>query len=473
MGRAAAGLPSSGPLALSFTPIVEKQRNALIGKQAGHSVINPPPVSEARTFLRARIIGLAARARRLARIDYNSVGIRPQDLPYAPSPAHFQAANDRLASIDKEVARRLEPVEREWTHAGLQRVLIDIALVEREVDRARRAFGMLFEVFGQRGTSFAPVLAAHDVIANDCYDAVRQGAPRLLARNALAPITYMEHGYSPATKRRGAVLARLLGETNPFPMIRIPWDRDNPWQTVFLHECAHNLQADMRIWHENRSAVAKRVLFASGDPMMSAIYGRWHKEIFADLAALLLGGPMAAWGMALFLAHPAPRALTYRHGGAHPTGFLRGLILVEMLRRMGFGAQADRLQRVWQRLYDVRRFHRLPRRLLSSAGALLPQVVDEIAFQTRRNLAHRALVDIIRFRREDEEAIQAGTRRLIEGGMPDATLPPRHLVSAASYALASGRIRPMALSRRVVTRLTSEHPPAPSTLSAAQAALAA
>ena len=156
----------------------------------------------------------------------------------------------------------------EWRHAPYQRVLIDIALVEREIDRARRAFGMFYEVFSQRGASFAPELAAHDVIAEDCYDAVRQQAPRLLDGNALAPISYMEHGYSPATKRRGVVLARLLGETNPFPMIRVPWDRDNPWDPVFLHELAHNLQADMRIWQENRIAVARRVLIATSDPAL-------------------------------------------------------------------------------------------------------------------------------------------------------------------------------------------------------------
>src|SRR6516162_5939578 len=165
---------------------------------------------EAKEFLRVRIVGLAARARRLARIDYDSVGIRPQDLPYAPSPEHFRAANERLAAIDAEVARRLGTLRQNWARAELQQMLIDIALVEREVDRARRSFGMFFEVFGQRGSSFAPVLAAHDVVANDCYDAVREGAPRLLDRKALAPVTYLEHGYSPATMRRGAVLARLL-----------------------------------------------------------------------------------------------------------------------------------------------------------------------------------------------------------------------------------------------------------------------
>ena len=435
--------------------------------------MKPHAFTEARTFLRARIIGLRARARRLARIDYNSIGIRPQDLPYAPSPAHFHAANHRLATIDKQVAKRLATVEDEWRRAPHQRVLIDIALVEREVDRARRAFGMFYEVFSQRGASFAPELAAHDVIAEDCYEAVRQQAPRLLDGNALPPISYMEHGYSPATKRRGVVLTRLLGETNPFPMIRVPWDRDNPWEPVFLHEVAHNLQADMRIWQENQIALAKRVLIVSRDRALVGIYGRWHKEIFADMAALLLGGPAAAWGMAQFLAHPAPRVLTYRHRGAHPTGYLRVLMLAEMLRRMGFERQAAQMDRVWRRLYDTRRLQRMPPRLLSSARELLPHVVDEIAFQTRRNLAHRALADVIRFRREDEDAIQAAARQLTEGRAPEVTLAPRHVVSAASYALASGRIPPLSLSRRVVAHLVSEHPPTPPTIGAAQAALAA
>jgi hypothetical protein len=437
----------------------------------GAKAIIEVPMLEVRAFLRERIIGLKARSRRLARIDYDSVGIRPQDLPFAPSPDHFKAANDRLTSIDQEIASRMRTVQQEWTHSRPQRVLIDIALVEREIDRARRAFGMFFEVFSQRGSTYAPALAAHDVIAADCYATVRHGAPRLLGRKALAPVTYMEHGYSPATMRRGVVLTRLLGESNPFPVIRIPWDRDNPWEPVFIHEIAHNLQADMGIWYENKIAVTKRVMAASGDPRLAIIYGRWHKEMFADLAALLLSGPAVAWGMALFLAHPAPRALTYR-AGAHPTGFLRVLLLVEMLRRMGFGADAARLDRVWRTLYNPRKFHRLPERLLRSADRLMPHIVDEIAYQTRRNLAHRALADVIHFRREDQEAIMAGKQRLVEGRLPDRSLPPRFLVSAASYALQSGRLQPRSLSAQVVGRLTEDHPSAPVTISAAQAALA-
>src|ERR1700722_11803761 len=75
-------------------------------RRAGQSAM------EARAFLRTRVITLAARARRLSRIDYATTGIRPQDLPYAPSPEHFQAANARLASIDRQIAGRLEIVQR-------------------------------------------------------------------------------------------------------------------------------------------------------------------------------------------------------------------------------------------------------------------------------------------------------------------------------------------------------------------------
>lgn len=407
-----------------------------------------------RTFLRHRILALAARARRLARIGPREVGLRPEDVPYAPSLAHFEAANRRLAAIDREVRRRLVGLRRTWERTPPADVLVDVALVEREVDRARRAFGLFFEIFTQRGSAFAPTLAAHDVIAADCYQAVRAAAPRLFSGPLLKPICYMEHGYSPATLRRGVQLSRLLGEANPFPLVRIPWDRDNPWQPVFLHEVAHNLQADLGIWQENQRATASRMLTTFRDPVLASVYGRWHKEIFADLAAILLGGAEAAWGMAMFLAHPAPRTMTFRAGGDHPTAYLRVHILCEMLRRLGLTAAAQRLRRVWDTLYPPSRGHRIPARLLTTADAAIPHVVDEIAFQTRRNLAQHALVDILPFTVADERAIDDASRRLAEGIVPD-DLPPRHMVSASSRALATGRIHPQALSRLVIDHLNA------------------
>jgi len=406
------------------------------------------------SFLQAKIMDLAARASRLAHIAPAWGGLRPQDMPFAPSAAHFRAANDRLAKIDGAVRRHLGALRRMGAQSPRQQVLHQIALVEREIDRSRRAFGLFFEVFSQRGSSFAPALAAHDAIAVSCYDSVRLSSPDLFRGPLLKPVSYMEHGFSPATMRRGVVLNRLLGEPNPFPLIRIPWDRESPWQAVFLHEVAHNLQADLGIWQENRRAVVQRALGSVGQPLLARIYGRWHKEIFADLAAILLGGPSAAWGMASFLAHPATRVLSFRPASAHPTAYLRVFLLAEMLQRMGFGGEATRLRRVWSDLYGSQAPGRIPPWLVGSAAGLIPQIVDEIAFQPRRNLAQRALADVISFKRSDQRSILAGARSLARGVVP-TDLPPRFLVSAGSYALESGAVSAQELSHQLGHYLAS------------------
>jgi hypothetical protein len=401
-----------------------------------------------REFLEVKARALEARSRRLAALNPETVGIRPKDRPYAPSKAHFAAANRRLSTIDRDIERRIHFMKQHWRQAPAQMALTYMALVEREIDRARRAFGLFFEVFSQRGSVFAPALAAHDVIASDCYAAIRKSASLIFRGPLLKPISYMEHGYSPATNRRGVALSRLLGEPNPFPIIRIPWDRDNPWQAVYLHEVSHNLQADLGVWTENQQAVRNRLLKGTGDPMVASVYSRWHKEIFADLAAVLLGGPASVWGMMEFLAHPGPRTLTYRPGGAHPTGYLRVLILAHMLERMGFGDEAANVRHVWRGLYRPARGHRIPTRLLESSSRTIPQVVDEIAFQTRRNLAQRALVDVIGFRQEDERRIRQGAATLARGVAPE-DLPPRFFVSASRYAIGKGASPPR-LAQQVI-----------------------
>jgi hypothetical protein len=407
-----------------------------------------------RQFLQTKVRSLAARGRHLRALTPEAVGIRPQDRPYAPSAAHFQATNKRLGAIDKDVQRRLKFLLENWQSVSPTKALVYIALVDREVDRARRAFGMFFEIFSQRGSVFAPSLATYDVIASDCYAAIRQAAPLIFKGPIIKPLAYMEHGYSPATMRRGVTLSRLLGEPNPFPVIRIPWDRDNPWQAVFLHEVGHNIQADLGLWQENKQALGRRLLQATRDPLLTAIYRRWHKEIFADLTSLLLGGPASAWGMMDFLAHPGSRVMTYKPGGAHPTGYLRALILAEMLGRMGFPAQAAKVRQVWNALYHPRAGNRIPAPLLEGSKKTIPHVVDEIAFQTRRNLAQRALVDVIPFKREDEQRIRRASTFLTRGIFP-ADVPPRFLVSACYYANQQGASLPE-LSRLFISHLSKK-----------------
>ena len=422
-------------------------------------------------FLDRKYLALKARAGRLLDLTPRRVGLRPQDLPYAPSRLHFAAANKRLAEIGKVIRKRLAATEAARDGASPNQRLTAMAFIEREVDRARRTFGMLFEIFSQRGSDFAPALAAHDVIAADCYAAVRAALPDIFTGPMLKPLTYMEHGFSPATQRRGVALARLLGDANLFPVIRIPWDRDNPWQPVFLHEVAHNLQADMGLWQENATALANRLGAMRFDPLVVTVFRRWHKEIFADVAALLLGGTPSAWGMMEFLAHPGARALTYRPGGAHPTGWFRVQLLAEMARRMGFADEAARIEKVWRRLYDPARGHRIPAALMAAAPRVIPAAIDEIAYQPRRNLAQHALADAIPFRREDESRIRRAGLAIAAGRLPP-DLPPRFYVTASRIALDAGG-EPHAVSDLVIGHLAGLHTQREPAFRLAPAALAA
>ncbi|CAM4511788.1 hypothetical protein [Corallococcus exiguus] len=408
-------------------------------------------------FLRAKVQSITFRAGRLSRLTPQDVGIRPRDVPYAPSAAHFAAANARLGEIDRDVRRALSRLNGRLHDAPLApgEVLERNALLEREIDRARRAYGLFFDVFSQRGTRFAPALAACDAIAVDCFQAVRQAAPGLMDGPMLKPLTYLEHGFSPATFRRGVLLSRLLGERNPFPLIRVPYERvEAPWgMGVILHEIGHNLQADLSIWQETQVALQRRVLHATGNAWLTRLWGRWHKEIFADLIACLLGGPASVHSMKDFLAYPASRVLTFHPLSAHPTPFLRVFIQAEMLRRMGFIRRACDVRDNWDRLYRSRLpYARIPKLLLCTAARLIPHVVDEIAFQPRRGLAQRALVDVVPFWPSDQERIDRAAESLARGHIPPG-LPPRHVVSASREALERRLAPPERISRTVLNHL--------------------
>jgi hypothetical protein len=409
--------------------------------------------ADVRRFLDAKLRNLANRARRLARLTLRSVGIRPQDLPYIPTREHFRAANARLAEIDQDVRRQLADLLGKVAdqRATPDAILGRAALVEREVDRARRAYALFFDVFSQRGTTFAPALAGCDQIAGDCYQVVERAAPGLLRRGILGPVTYLEHGFSPATYRRGAMLQRLLGERTPFPLIRVPYDQvESPWSMgVLLHEIGHNLQGDLGIWEENRVALTRRVLNLTRSGLLARIWGRLHKEIFADLIALCLGGPAASRSMADFLSYPASRTLAFNPLSVHPTPYLRIFILAEMLRRMGFARESKAAQGVWHHLYTPHLPGRLPPILVRTAPRVIPHVVDEVAYTTRRGLAQKALVDVVPFTQRDEQTIQSAAAAIARGRVPPE-LPSRFAVSASRVAFERRLARPAAIATTVL-----------------------
>ena len=205
------------------------------------------------------------------------------------------------------------------------------------------------------------------------------------------------------------MLRRLLGEQNPFPLVRVPYERiESPWgMGVLLHEIGHNLQADLTVWQETQQAVQRRVWQVSRDAWVTRIWARWHKEIFADLVAILLGGPASARSMKDFLAYPASRVLSFRPLSVHPTPYLRMFIQAEMLRRMGFRQAAGRIRAELERaLLGARAARPDTAAARRDRAAHHPSRRRRNGVSAAARLAQRALVDVVPFSQADERAIQ-------------------------------------------------------------------
>jgi len=127
--------------------------------------------------------------------------------------------------------------------------------------------------------------------------------------------------------------------------------------------------------------------------------------------------------------------------------------MAEMVRRMGFDNEARKMQEIWSALYGRQAAaSRIPRRLLQTAPQVIPHVVDEIAYQTRRGLGQRALADVIPFSTEDERVIRAAALSIARGQVP-LGLPPRFAVSASRYALARSLAPPKRVAAVVLGHL--------------------
>ena len=127
-----------------------------------------------------------------------------------------------------------------------------------------------------------------------------------------------------------------------------------------LHEVSHNLQSDLGLNKAVPVALGRRLLEEDCPPAVVQTWVRWNREIFADLSALLLGGP-AVVGSLLDVVGRSPRAVVaYNPRGPHPTPWFRVYLSTELLRRMGFAEEAERYEALWSKIYPDPRAGTLP-----------------------------------------------------------------------------------------------------------------
>jgi hypothetical protein len=367
----------------------------------------------------------------------------------APSEGHIQVVNQLITKLRHGLLKMSERVhdsiatasESPSTHR-LQRVVTRKDKAHRWVQGIEKIWDFYFELFGQRQGKYGDWLLSCDRIAMDCYQAAYTGLGVARSVPAPPPFCYMKTGFAPATIRRGIRMRRLGKQMNPFPLVQLPYHRlVNPWTLgAVMHEVSHNLQSDLGLNKDIPRQVGLRLLKADMGKSVASVWVRWNREMFADMSALLLGGPEVV-GSLMDVIGRAPSAVFNFTQGPHPTPGLRLLISTEMLRRMGFEKEAEQYALAWKKIYPTPRIGTIPKQVVATFPKACAVAVDAMCFRPYPSLGNRSLSQVIRFEKKDQAMIQESAKR-IAAGVDPGIIPERFLIGAARVALDRRLARP-------------------------------
>jgi hypothetical protein len=368
----------------------------------------------------------------------------------APSDGHIQVVNDLIAGLrrgllhmSRRATRAADRAIRQPSSTTLTKLVTEKDEAHRWVQGIEKIWDFYLELFGQRQSQYGEWLLACDRIALDCYQIAYTGLGTARSVPAPPPFSYMRTGFAPATYRRGIPLSRLGKQLNPFPLVQLPYHRlVNPWTLgAVLHEVSHNLQSDLGLTRAVPRSVGARLLKAGAPRSVAKTWVRWNREMFADMSALLLGGPFTVASLMDVVGRKPSMVLNYSPRVPHPTPYLRTLISVELLRRIGFTAEAEAYRKAWTRIYPNPRAGTIPKAVLDTFPEACAIAVDAMCFTKFPSLGRKTLAQVIPFASKDQAMIDEAAGRMARGIDP-GIIPERYLISASRVAIDRGLARP-------------------------------
>jgi hypothetical protein len=452
-----ATLPDTLPEATRMTssrPLAKKRgragRSSGVRIKAGAGAVLLP-------WLRSQSINVTRHAAALRPFKRSEFGTGPS----APSEGHIQVVNQLITKLRHGLLEMSEKVHDAIAEAGEKPTSAKLQQVVARKDRAHhwvqgieKIWDFYFELFGQRQGKYGDWLLSCDRIAMDCYQAAYTGLGVARSVPAPPPFCYMKTGFAPATIRRGMRMRRLGKQMNPFPLVQLPYHRlVNPWTLgAVMHEVSHNLQNDLGLNKDIPRQVGLRLLNADLGKSVASVWVRWNREMFADMSALLLGGPEVVGSLMDVIGRAQAAVFAYNPRGPHPTPYLRLLISSEMLRRMGFTKEAQQYARAWTRIYSNPRVGTIPKQVMATFPKACALAVDAMCFRPYPSLGNKSLSQLIRFEKKDQAMIDEAAKRMAAGTDPGIA-PGRYLIGAARVALNRRMARPGVITKNFYNEL--------------------
>lgn len=441
-------------LRLQSIPFRSKKRNKRIPKR----YYNLTGASTLNSWYDSQVTNASRHSSELREFTKNEFGTGPE----SPSEAHRRTVNRLLHPLLKRVFINAQKMNRLRTilKKGTSRSRLNRFLYLKQkggllTKFSERIWQFYFDIFGQRRTPLAKKLLAADRIASDCYQIVYTNLGIAKSIPSPSPFSFIESERSPATYRRKVKLSKLLMRKNPFPLIKLPYHRlINPWTLgAIAHETGHNLQSDLKLWKEIPKAIKYRLRKENINPKSINIWARWHKELFADLIGLLLIGPSFIDSLMDLLSRNSKRTFHFNSKGVHPTPYLRVLINIELLKRMGFTKKANDFKNTWKHIYPQNPTRYIPSYLLNDFEKQVYLVVNIICYQKYKQLGNKSLSKVVSFNIQDQKLVSQAARRIATGTDP-GIVPERFLIGACREGLKKKLAPPKVLSNNFYKALT-------------------
>lgn len=429
------------------------------GVAAAASGVRPSDPGVLKPWLRAQATNVERHAAALRPFRPDEFGTAAA----APTPGHLQAVNGLISGLRRtllkvagEVTTAANTAVGTLDSPSLRNLVVRKDRAHRWVEGIEKIWDFYFELFGQRQSRYANWLLSCDRIALDCYRATYLGLGVARSIPAPPPFCYMRTGFAPATFRRGIPLTRLGKQLNPFPLVQLPYHRlVNPWTLgAMLHEVSHNLQTELGLAKDVPRRIALRLMKEGVPRSVAFVWTRWNREMFADMSALLLGGPEVVGSLMDVIGRSPSMVFAFNPRGVHPTPYLRLLNSVELMRRMGFQKEAARYRSAWTKIYPRASEGSIPETMLKTFPRACELAVDTMCYQRYPSLGDKSLSQVVSFGQKEQQMVEEAAQRLAAGTDP-GIIPERFVIAAARCALNRKLARPGVIAQNFYKALAS------------------
>jgi hypothetical protein len=295
-------------------------------------------------------------------------------------------------------------------------------------------------------------LRAGDRVVRDLYKVVQQDLDTIMGGQLLIVVPFMSGLYA-------------AGFDLPTPYIISPrWGHNQVWTWLgYAHEVGHHVYRNVKGLSDELKVNVVMELWSQGeDYTVQRIWLHWVEEIFADLFGLLQIGLAFAQAQQCMLPYLPLRVvrrikkegLDAREGllraadETHPIPYLRALLAIQALRKLGLDTDTELLEKKWKMSFQEdggvdtsKVFARVRGRDVELPADHMEKVgntVLDVILNTRLYaLAKRKLADPDVFHEpldERKKGIEEA-RKAITNGVPSGDFEMRHLLAATQKSL--------------------------------------